>query len=82
MNYPTNDTVWARSAKGNLWRRMNGVLLVVGKRKSDGQFWVRTGEDFLKGSYPTEAVAKRAAEDNSAGDGPEADLGDDWLEAS
>jgi hypothetical protein len=81
MNYATNDTDWARSAKGNLWRRMSGVLLVVGKRKSDGRFWARVGEDFLKGSFPTEALAKRAAEYGVDGDDPETDFGDEWLEA-
>lgn len=79
MNYPTRDSDWARSAKGNLWRRMNGVLLVVGKRKSDGGIWVRVGEDFLKGSFPTEASAKRAAECGKAVEDPSADFDDDWL---
>lgn len=81
MTYPTHDTSWARSAKGNLWRRMDGVSLVVGKRKSDGQFWARTGEDFLKGSFPTEALAKRAAEYGVARNDPETDFDDKWLEA-
>lgn len=81
MNYPTHDTDWAKSAKGNLWRRMDGVLLVVGKRKSDGQFWVRTGEDFLKGTFATETQAKRAAECGVAGEDHETDCDDDWLEA-
>ena len=82
MNYLTHDTDWARSAKGNLWRRMNTVLLVVGKRKSDSRFWVRIGEDFLNGSFPSEAVAKRAAEKGIAEDAPEKDFNDDWLDAS
>ncbi len=82
MNYPTHDTEWARSAKGNLWRRMNGVLLVVGKRKADGGFWVRVGEDFLKGSFPTEAVAKRAAEGGVEDDNSAMDLDYDWLEGA
>jgi hypothetical protein len=82
MSYPTHNTEWARSAKGNLWRRMNGVLLVVGKRKGDGGFWVRIGEDFLKGSFQTETVAKRAAE-GAIVDGDSAmDLDHDWLEGA
>jgi hypothetical protein len=81
MNYATNDTDWARSAKGNLWRRINGVLLVVGKRKADGGFWVRVGEDFLKGSFSTEAQAKRAAE-GGVEDESAMDLDHDWLEGA
>jgi hypothetical protein len=82
MNYPTHDTEWARSAKGNLWRRANGVLLVVGKRKSDSSFWARVGEDFLKGSFPTEALAKRAAESGVEADDSANDLDHDWLEGA
>ena len=81
MNYSTHDTEWAKSAKGNLWRRMDDVLLVVGNRKSDGQFWVRTGEDFLKGTFPTEAEAKSAAEHGVAGGDHETDWDDDLVEA-
>lgn len=60
--YPTHDTDWATSAKGNQWRRINGVLLVVGRRKTDGKFWAMRDGDFLKDSYSTEALAKKAAE--------------------
>ena len=50
MTYPTHDTQWALSKKGNWWRRVNGVALIVGKRK-DGRFWARRGEEFLPGSF-------------------------------
>lgn len=61
MNYPTHDTEWATSAKGNTWRRINGVALIVGKRK-DGRWWARRGDDFLKGSYASKQEAMNAAE--------------------
>ena len=61
MKYPTHDTEWATSAKGNVWRRINGIGLVVGKRK-DGRWWARRGEDFIKGSFSTKQEAKNAAE--------------------
>jgi hypothetical protein len=61
MNYPTHDTEWATSAKGNTWKRINGIGLVVGKRK-DGRWWARRGEDFIKGSFSTKQEAKNAAE--------------------
>ena len=62
MSYSTHDTDWATSAKGNEWRRINGVVLVVGRRKTDGKFWAMRDGDFLKDSYATEALAKKAAE--------------------
>lgn len=67
MNYPTHDTQWALSQKGNWWRRENGVALIVGKRK-DGQFWARRGDDFMEGSYGTIAEAQRGAETNTSGE--------------
>lgn len=63
--YPTHDTDWATSAKGNEWRRINGVVLVVGRRKTDGKYWAMRDGDFLKESYATEAMAKRAAENGA-----------------
>ena len=65
MSYPTHDTDWATSAKGNQWRRINGGILVVGRRKSDGKYWAMHDGDFLKDSYATEALAKRAAESSA-----------------
>ena len=67
MNYPTHDTQWALSQKGNWWRRENGVALIVGKRK-DGRFWARRGDDFMEGSYGTIAEAQRGAETNTSGE--------------
>jgi hypothetical protein len=61
MNYPTRDTDWATSAKGNTWRRSNGVALIVGKRK-DGRWWARCGDVFMKGSFASKNQAINAAE--------------------
>jgi len=61
MNYPTHDTDWALSAKGNYWRRINGTPLIVGKRK-DGQWWARRGDDFIRGAFATQRAAMTAAE--------------------
>ena len=67
MSYPTHDTEWAISSKGNWWRRKNGVALIAGKRK-DGRFWARRGDDFMEGSYGTIAEAQRGAETNTSGE--------------
>jgi hypothetical protein len=61
MKYPTHDTEWATSAKGNTWKRINGIGLVVGKRK-DGRWWARRGDDFIKGSFTSKIEAMNAAE--------------------
>lgn len=62
MSYATHDTQWAESSKGNLWRRRDGELLVVGKSKSTGRYWARRGESFLPGSFENLRAAKHAAE--------------------
>lgn len=78
MNYPTRDTEWATSAKGNIWKRTNGVALVVGKKK-DGRWWARRGEDFIKGSFSTKQEAKNAAELGHEGeDTPEREDNEWW----
>lgn len=61
MIYPTNDTEWATSAKGNTWKPVNGVPLIVGKRK-DGRWWARREESFLSGSFCSKIQAMNAAE--------------------
>lgn len=67
MNYSTKDTDWATSAKGNIWKRTNGIALIVGKRK-DGKWWARRGDDFVKGSFSTKRSAMCAAEFGGEGD--------------
>ena len=61
MNYPTHDTEWATSFKGNTWKRAGGIALIVGKRK-DGKWWARRGDDFIKGSFTSKIEAMNAAE--------------------
>jgi hypothetical protein len=62
MNYPTHDTNWATSAKGNDWRRLNGKVLVVGKKKAGG-YWSMVDGTFLPGEFKTQRVAMNAATD-------------------
>ena len=73
MNYPTHDTDWAISAKGNTWRRINGLALVIGERK-DGRWWARRGDDFLSGSFPSKEAAMLACEQGTDGDEIEPDF--------
>ena len=65
--YPTHDTDWARSTKGRLWKRTNGIALIVGE-KQNGRYWARKGEDFLKGDFGSEREAMYAAERGADGD--------------
>ncbi len=67
MNYPTHDTEWATSSNGNTWKRINGIGLVVGKRK-DGRWWARRGDDFVKGSFTSKIEAMNAAEQGHDGE--------------
>ena len=77
MNYPTHDTEWATSAKGNTWKRINGIGLVVGKRK-DGRWWARRGDDFVKGSFTSKIEAMNAAELGLEGEADSVFKDDDW----
>jgi hypothetical protein len=67
MNFPSHDTDWATSAKGNSWRRKDGIALIAGKRR-DGRYWARRGDDFVSGSFSTLTEAKRAAETGLSSD--------------
>lgn len=60
MNYPTHDTDWATSARGNDWRRVNGKVLVVGKKKSGG-YWAMVDGQFLPDNFPHKLAAMSAA---------------------
>jgi len=72
MTYSTADTQWALSAKGNWWRRLNGIPLIVGRRK-DGRFWARRGDDFITGSFSSISEAKRCVEFGFASDSTNTD---------
>jgi len=61
MNYPTNDTFWSTSAKGNEWRRLNEKVLVVGQKKN-GTYWAMFNGDFIEGEFESESIAKKTAE--------------------
>jgi hypothetical protein len=78
MNYSARDTEWATSAKGNTWKLINGIALIVGKRK-DGRWWARRGDDFMKGSFSTKHEAMNAAEHGHDGeDTPECEDNEWW----
>ena len=68
MTYPTHDTNLALSAKGNWRRRCDDLLLSAGTRKSDGRYWARRGDEFLKGSFGSLEAAKYAAENDGDGE--------------
>lgn len=65
MNYPTHDTSWSTSAKGNEWRRLNEKVLVVGQKKN-GAYWAMFDGDFIEGEFESESNAKNAAEQQYA----------------
>lgn len=77
MNYPTHDTQWATARSGNIWKRTNGITMIVGKRK-DGRWWARRGDDFIKGSFSTEQEAKSAAENGRDGKDTSEREDDEW----
>ena len=45
MMSPTHDTSWTISAKGNLWRRLDGKILVVGESKDGEYYWAMRDGD-------------------------------------
>ena len=62
MNYQNpKNTEWKLSAKGNYWRKKDGITLVVGGSDEKG-FWVRIGDDFQSEWEETLEEAKEAAE--------------------
>ena len=77
MKYPTHDTEWATSSKGNTWRRINGVTLIVGQRK-DGKWWARRGESFLSGSFSSKNSAMSAAQSVGNENSSQVDDEDFW----
>jgi hypothetical protein len=72
MIYSDRDTEWDTSAKGNIWRRVNGVVLVIGKKKYGESYWVMRDGEFLDGDFNSKSEAVRAAEAKIS------DNDDDW----
>ena len=62
MMSPTHDTSWTTSAKGNLWRRLDGKILVVGESKDGEYYWAMRDGEFLKDRFQTKQLAQQAAE--------------------
>ena len=62
MNYADRDTDWDTSAKGNTWRRVNGIIFVIGKKKYGESYWVMRDGEFLNGDFDSKSDAIRAAE--------------------
>ncbi len=68
MKYPTYDTNWAISAKGNCWRRLDKKVLVVGQFKDNDYYWAMRDQEFLKGRFNSIEDAQYAAERGIDGD--------------
>jgi hypothetical protein len=68
MIFPTHDTNWAISEKGNNWRRLDGKVLVVGRFKTNDYYWAMRDGEFLKGKFRTIHQAQSAAEAGCEGD--------------
>ena len=62
MSYPAHDTDWEESQAGNQWRRLNGIVLIVGKRKHERHYWASVELKYLDDVFATVAQAKAAAE--------------------
>ena len=62
MSYRTKDTEWEESQLGNQWRRLNGTVLIVGKKKHELHFWASVDLKYLDDVFDTMAQAKTAAE--------------------
>jgi hypothetical protein len=68
MNYTSKNTNWAISAKGNHWRRIDGIVLVVGQFKTNDDYWAMRDGKFLSGRFHSIGHAQYAAEHNLDGD--------------
>jgi hypothetical protein len=62
MSYPTHDTDWAESQAGNYWRRVNGIPLIVGKRKYEKYYWASVDNKFMDEIFASLEQAQFAAE--------------------
>lgn len=62
MNFFEDNTMWAKSAKGNHWKKINGVVLIVGGSDSK-KYWARVDDEFLPDRYESIEEAKNAAQE-------------------
>ncbi len=62
MSFSNHDTEWEESQLGNQWRRLNGTVLIVGKKKHQRHFWASVDLKYLDDVFDTMAQAKTAAE--------------------
>ena len=63
-DYPEHDTDWDRSAKGNYWRRIDGIVIVVGESKYSADcWWSMCDGDFADAAYSNMYRAMEAAEE-------------------
>ena len=62
MIYSNRDTEWASSSQGNDWRRISGLVLVVGRAKGGTHFWAMIDGEFIDGYFDTSADAMEACE--------------------
>jgi hypothetical protein len=66
MSYSTNDTDWDISSTGRWWRRIDDVVLVVGKthnRYYGDSYWISIDGELQKGvNFPKLADAQKRAE--------------------
>lgn len=70
MNYPTHDTDWSTSTQGNEWKRVNGKVLIAGRKKT-GEYWAFVDDKFMEDTFKTLAEATSAAENEfQRQDGP------------
>jgi hypothetical protein len=61
MNWQQNSE-WQLSAKGNYWRKLNSVVIVVGQKKDSDEFWALVDGKFLAEKYGSLQEAQAAAE--------------------
>ena len=79
MSYSSNDTDWDISSTGRWWRRLDGVVLVVGKSHSryyGDSYWISIDGELQKGvNFPKLADAQKRAEGYVKSKNPEYNWG-------
>ncbi len=65
MIYSNRDTEWSSSSRGNDWRRISGLVLVVGRAKSGSHYWAMIDGEFIDGFFDSLDDAMEACEDRA-----------------